>query len=168
MLQQEIIRFAVIFTWNLISTIVRRILSDSPFVNIDVPLENAVAIILTCRFTMELRKRNFFAAEASIALPVTDRQSVGGHHAIFSRIHDGISSSFGDNERMVNCTADELEDVDGRRTSAVDGPTEVTLANNEGSCMPSKGKEDLGASGHGSAPRNSDRRRFRPPTKPWL
>jgi len=129
-LQQEIIRFAVIFTWNFVGTIVDEVFSDSSFIGIDVPLEIAVNIILACRFTVQLRKQNFLAAEASIECPVIARQSICSH-AFFSRIHDSITSAFGDNERMVNYTADEVEDVDGRRTSAVDGPTEVTLAMNE-------------------------------------
>ncbi|KIJ30680.1 hypothetical protein M422DRAFT_267726 [Sphaerobolus stellatus SS14] len=92
-LQQGVLRFVIIFTWALESSISEKALSPW-LAGFDTPLANSISVILLCRFMLQLRK---FVTRDQTVPSVNIASAPGpGIRGQLRCIHEAIIEEFGD------------------------------------------------------------------------
>ncbi|KIJ56115.1 hypothetical protein M422DRAFT_239323 [Sphaerobolus stellatus SS14] len=102
--RQGLIRFLIIFLWNLEVTINEQVL-PYPLTGIDASLEVAISVILICRFLLELRT----FTERTQSVPSVHIATLSGIQGQLSRLNASIIQEFGQSG-MNNQSDCDLED----------------------------------------------------------
>ncbi|KIJ53569.1 hypothetical protein M422DRAFT_775625 [Sphaerobolus stellatus SS14] len=124
-LRQDIIRFTILFIWALEVALGEKMFPPS-LRGIDSAVQNAVSIILICRFTLELRK--FCRSPQvvpSLNLETPPRASSGGR---LQRLRETIIEEFGNSELYYDSNIEgDFEGYEPAPLSAQPGATETEL-----------------------------------------
>lgn len=95
LLQQGVVQFFILFVWTLKITIAQQLLRQS-ISSVDIVLRNVVAIIILCRFHLELHERNEHFGNSSQVGSLWRSSQLGGFHSVMRRVEESIMEEFSD------------------------------------------------------------------------
>ncbi|KIJ30550.1 hypothetical protein M422DRAFT_267886 [Sphaerobolus stellatus SS14] len=122
-LQQGVVRFFIIFIWNLELSISNKVLSQF-LGGFDVGLENVVSGILICRFILQLRSFNTRVQ----TVPSVHIASTPGIRGRLQRIHETLIEEFGNSGIEYDLeTENDMAEVEGDTAPSAGIDTEVRI-----------------------------------------